>query len=83
MGPLIRLSHVCNADEKPSTDYVYEVEEEPIGELDYEELEAKLEELPVDDDVECSNSQQVEDVDLESFQLRGTGFIDEDDEWLT
>ncbi|KAL3528938.1 hypothetical protein ACH5RR_008260 [Cinchona calisaya] len=35
-------------------------EEEPVGKLDYEELEAKLEELPVDDDIECSNSQQVE-----------------------
>ncbi|KAL3499050.1 hypothetical protein ACH5RR_041782 [Cinchona calisaya] len=34
---------------------------EPAGELDYEELEVELEELHVDDDVECSNSQQVED----------------------
>ncbi|KAL3533222.1 hypothetical protein ACH5RR_006743 [Cinchona calisaya] len=49
------------------------VEEEPIGKLDYEVLEVELEELPVDDDVECSNSQQVEDW--------GIGVIDEDDEW--
>ncbi|KAL3500098.1 hypothetical protein ACH5RR_039191 [Cinchona calisaya] len=33
------------------------VEEEPAGELDYGELEADLEELPVDDDVECFNFQ--------------------------
>ncbi|KAL3522357.1 hypothetical protein ACH5RR_015191 [Cinchona calisaya] len=58
------------------------VEEEPGGKLDYEELEAELEELPVDDDVECSNFQQVEDVDLELFQRRGISLIDEDDEWL-
>ncbi|KAL3509230.1 hypothetical protein ACH5RR_028631 [Cinchona calisaya] len=36
-------------------------EEEPVGKLDYEELEAEFEELHVDDDVGCSNSQQVED----------------------
>ncbi|KAL3518575.1 hypothetical protein ACH5RR_021164 [Cinchona calisaya] len=68
------------------------VEEEPNGELDYDELEAKLEELPVDDVVECSNSQKVgddeeddkigKDVDLELFQRRGFGRTDEDDEWL-
>ncbi|KAL3515732.1 hypothetical protein ACH5RR_022634 [Cinchona calisaya] len=72
-GPLIRLLRVCDADEKPSMGYVYEgmqraieefwvMEEELAGELDYEELEAGLEELPVDDDIECSNSQQVQDV---------------------
>ncbi|KAL3520060.1 hypothetical protein ACH5RR_018209 [Cinchona calisaya] len=38
----------------------WEVEKEPNGELDYEELEVELEELPVDVDIECSNSQQVE-----------------------
>ncbi|KAL3537821.1 hypothetical protein ACH5RR_001187 [Cinchona calisaya] len=35
------------------------VEEKPNGELDYDELEAEPEELPVDDVVECSNSQKV------------------------
>ncbi|KAL3509485.1 hypothetical protein ACH5RR_028886 [Cinchona calisaya] len=145
MGPLIRLLRVCDADEKPSTGYVYEgiqraieevtnglldyietyvdwcdhakftheiamfreregsfgrklalntsrtdrpefwvVEEEPVGELDYEELEAELEELPVDDDVEYNdNDDKIEqDVDLESFQRSGISLIDEDDEWL-
>ncbi|KAL3520068.1 hypothetical protein ACH5RR_018217 [Cinchona calisaya] len=92
MGHLIRLLHVCDANENPSMGYVYNgmqraieefwvVEEVPVGELDYKELEAELEELPVDDDVECSNFQQVEDVDLESIQRRGIDLIDEDDEW--
>ncbi|KAL3502759.1 hypothetical protein ACH5RR_037208 [Cinchona calisaya] len=68
------------------------VEEEPNGELDYDELEAELEELPIDDIVECSNSQKAgddedddkigEDVDLELFQCRGFGLTDKDDEWL-
>ncbi|KAL3533472.1 hypothetical protein ACH5RR_006993 [Cinchona calisaya] len=35
------------------------VEEEPSEELDFEELEAEIEKLPLDD-VEWSNSQQVE-----------------------
>ncbi|KAL3537187.1 hypothetical protein ACH5RR_000553 [Cinchona calisaya] len=53
------------------------VEEEPNVKLDYDELEVELEELSVDDVVECSNSQKVgddedddkigEDVDLELF----------------
>ncbi|KAL3529656.1 hypothetical protein ACH5RR_008978, partial [Cinchona calisaya] len=44
------------------------VEDEPTGELDYEELEAEFEELLVDDDdVECSNSQQVEAIWFEEF----------------
>ncbi|KAL3538188.1 hypothetical protein ACH5RR_001554 [Cinchona calisaya] len=34
------------------------LEEEPNTKLDYDELEAKLEELPVNDAVDCSNSQK-------------------------
>ncbi|KAL3538613.1 hypothetical protein ACH5RR_001979 [Cinchona calisaya] len=52
-------------------------------------LEAELEEPPVDNDIECSNSEQAEgyekieeDVDLESFRRKVIGLIDEDDEWL-
>ncbi|KAL3498058.1 hypothetical protein ACH5RR_040790 [Cinchona calisaya] len=71
MGSLIQLLRVCYADEKPSMGYVYEgmekaieefwvVEGELIGELDFEELEAELEELLVDDEGECSNSQKFE-----------------------
>ncbi|KAL3523232.1 hypothetical protein ACH5RR_016066 [Cinchona calisaya] len=60
------------------------VEEEPNGELDYDELEAKLEEFPVDDVVEYDEDGDKigEDVDLELFQRRGLGLTNEDDEWL-
>ncbi|KAL3519944.1 hypothetical protein ACH5RR_018093 [Cinchona calisaya] len=96
MGLPIRLLRVCDIDEKPSMGYVYEefrvVEEEPNSESNYEELEAELEELLVDDVVECSIPQKAgddedddkirEDVDLVLFQHRDFGRIDKDDEWL-
>ncbi|KAL3519903.1 hypothetical protein ACH5RR_018052 [Cinchona calisaya] len=69
------------------------VEEAPNKELDYEESEAEHKELSVDVVVECSNSQKLEldeehddkigeYVDLELFQHRGFGLIDEDEEQL-
>ncbi|KAG6480722.1 hypothetical protein ZIOFF_057307 [Zingiber officinale] len=63
------------------------VEETPIGELDYDELEEELEELPVP--LESSNFQQFEDdgdeaepedVNLDLFQRRSV-LVDEDD-WI-
>ncbi|KAL3506661.1 hypothetical protein ACH5RR_032043 [Cinchona calisaya] len=52
------------------------VEEELVGELDYEELEVELEELPVDDDVECSNSQPVEGPPMYDMQAKnGSGRV--------
>ncbi|KAG6493156.1 hypothetical protein ZIOFF_048133 [Zingiber officinale] len=63
------------------------VEETPIGELDYDELEEELEELPIP--LESSNFQQFEDdgdeaepedVNLDLFQRRNV-LVDEDD-WI-
>ncbi|KAL3509715.1 hypothetical protein ACH5RR_029116 [Cinchona calisaya] len=59
-------------------------------------MRSEVEELLVDDDVECFNSHKLkvcfryddddddkigEVVDLESFQRQGFDLIDEDDEW--
>ncbi|KAG6519025.1 hypothetical protein ZIOFF_022514 [Zingiber officinale] len=67
--------------------YFWVVEETPIGELDYDELEEELEELPIP--LESSNFQQFEDegdetepedVNLDLFQRRSV-LVDEDD-WI-
>ncbi|CDP07818.1 unnamed protein product [Coffea canephora] len=88
LGPVVLSSETaCRRWKNPSIDKTefWVVEEEQEGELDYEELEEELEELPIHG--QCSNSEQLEDnedeaedVDLETFQRRNF-FNDEDDDW--
>ncbi|XP_042423361.1 uncharacterized protein LOC122010973 [Zingiber officinale] len=76
----------CYNESIDKTDF-WVVEETPIGELDYDELEEGLEELPIP--LESSNFQQFEadgdeaepeDVNLDLFQHRSV-LVDEDD-WI-
>ncbi|KAG6501995.1 hypothetical protein ZIOFF_041882 [Zingiber officinale] len=73
-----RSYDLVNYESIDKTDF-WVVEEMPIGELDYDELEEELEELPITMEND-EDEAEPEDVNLDLFQHRSV-IVDEDN-WI-